>query len=99
MAGAKIGSKTATIAKSTKVEVAETSTEIVAEKEAREGLEIVNDSTAKVYLKLGAAAALHEGLYLAPGGSWDGRVGPIVWYGSVFGIATAAASVVTVSEV
>ncbi len=95
----KIGSKTNVVGKSTKVEVAEASTEIVASNEQREGLEVVNDSTAKIYLKLGAAAVLHEGLYLAPGGSWDGRVGPIVWYGSVFGIATAAASVVTVSEV
>ncbi len=95
----KLGNKTNVVGKSSKVEVEESSTEVVASNEQREGLEVVNDSTAKVYLKLGAAAVLHEGLYLAPGGSWDGKLGPIVWYGSVFGIATAAKSVVTVSEV
>ncbi len=98
-----IGNKTNVLQNSAagkgKVEVAETSTEIVAANEARNGLEIVNDSGAKVFLKLGGAAVLNEGLYLAPGGSWDGRIGPMVWFGSVFGIATIASSVVTVSEV
>ena len=95
---AKIGHKTNIITKSANVSVLETSTEVVSENEQREGLEIVNDSGAKIYLKLGAAAALHEGIYLAPGGSWDGRVGPISWYGKVFGIGTAVGTV-TVSEV
>ncbi len=95
---AKIGHKTNIITKSANVSVLETSTEIVASNEQREGLEVVNDSGAKIYLKLGAAAVLHEGIYLAPGGSWDGRVGPISWYGSVFGIGTAGGTV-TVSEV
>lgn len=95
----KIGNKTNVLKKGIKVEVEESSTEIAAADENREGIEVINDSGAKIYLGFGTAAILHTGAYLAPGGTWDGKNGggPI-WYGSVFGIATAAKSVVTVWE-
>jgi len=83
-----------------KVEVEGASTAVVAENLAREGLELVNASTASIYLELGGAAVLKQGIFLASGGgSWNGMVGPMVWTGSVNAIATAANSVLTVREV
>lgn len=96
-----VGDKINEVEVSTKVKVKETSTEVRAENKARNGLEIVNESTGKIFLKLGAAAVAEEGLYLAPGGSWDGRIGPILWTGSVFGISASGAGEnnITVTEV
>ena len=95
-----IGNKTNTALKQGKAEVEVTSTEIVAANHPeRNGIEIVNQSGGKVWLGFGKAAVESEGMYLAPGGgSWNGEVSKMVWTGSVFGIASAAKSIVTFVE-
>lgn len=86
------------------VKVKTTSTELLKLNAAREGLEIVNAGTTNMYLGVGKAAVLKEGILLTPGGSWDGRLGPEpgrgerVWDGSVFGIAETAEESATVLE-
>lgn len=82
------------------IEVEETSTELAKANEVRNGLQIVNASANVVYLALGKAGEQKKGIYLAAsGGSWDGMIGPYVWSGSVFAVAGAAKSLVTVTEV
>jgi hypothetical protein len=95
-----IGNKTNEALASTKVKVKTTTTAVVAANLNRNGLEIVNESANSIYLQLGKAAVAEEGLFLAAsGGSWNGMVGPMVWTGSVFGLAATAESNVTVAEV
>lgn len=82
------------------IEVEEASTELAKANESRSGLQIVNASAAVVYLALGKAGEQKKGIYLAAsGGSWDGMIGPYLWTGSVFAVAGAAKSLVTVTEV
>ena len=94
-----IGNKTNVAEASTKVKVKTTTTEVVKENLQRNGLEIVNEGASNIFLNLGKAAVSEEGLFLAPSGSWDGRIGPMVWTGSVFGIAPGGETSVTVAEV
>jgi hypothetical protein len=85
---------------STKVKIKTTSTEVVKENLARNGLEITNQGANSIYLSLGKAAVAEEGIFLAAsGGSWNGMIGPIVWTGSVFGLAASTETNVTVAEV
>lgn len=85
---------------STKVKVKTTSTEVVKENLGRNGLEVINEGANSIYLNLGKAAVSEEGIFLAAsGGSWNGMIGPIVWTGSVFGLAASAETNVTVAEV
>lgn len=95
-----IGNRVNEALASAKVKVKTTSTEIVKENSSRNGLEIVNEGANSIYLNLGKAAVSEEGIFLgASGGSWNGMVGPMVWVGSVFGIAASAETNVTLAEV
>lgn len=83
-----------------KVEVEATTTTVRGENESRLGIEVINASANVIYLGLGGNAKEKEGIYLAPnGGTWDGRVGQMVWTGSVTAICSVAKSVLTVVEV
>jgi|ERR1035441_9362047 hypothetical protein len=83
-----------------KVKVKTTTTEVVAANENRNGLEIVNEGANSIFLQLGKAAVLNEGIFIAAsGGSWNGMIGPVVWAGSVFGIAETAETSVSLAEV
>jgi hypothetical protein len=83
-----------------KVKVKTTTTTIVAENHpSRNGLTIVNTGSQNVWLGFGKAAVENEGALLTPGGSWNGMHGPLVWTGSVTGIAPAGETSVTVTEV
>jgi hypothetical protein len=76
-----------------------TSTEVLPANLGRQGLSIVNTGTTNMYLGLGKAAVLKEGILLEPGGSWDGVDGDELWTGSVFGIAETGQESATVIEV
>jgi hypothetical protein len=94
-----LGNKVNTTQFTGKVTVKNTSTEVVKANENRNGLEIVNVSANSIYLTCGGAASSEEGIFLAAsGGSWNGQIGPMVWAGSVFGIASGNSNV-TVTEV
>ena len=83
-----------------KVKVKTTTTTVVAENLDRNGIEIVNEGANSVFLELGAVAAvLQNGIFLAPAGSWNGMVGPMVWTGEIRGIAETAETNVSVVEV
>ena len=96
-----IGNKIGEVHFQGNVEVEKTSTKVVAANENRNGLELVNESTAAIYLSLGTKAAEEKkGIFLAKeGGSWNGQVGPIVWTGEVLAISPSAKSILTVVEV
>ncbi len=96
-----IGNKTNILGSSNpgKVKVKTTTTVVIAENEARQGLEIVNGSGNTVYLYPGKAAAAEEGITLLPGGSWNGEISGKLWYGAVNGICPAAESTIQVIEV
>lgn len=81
------------------IEVETTTTVVLPANPARKGLSIVNDSSASIYVSLGNAAVLHRDIYLAPAGSWDGRISGRVWLGSVNAIAAVAKSNLCVVEV
>jgi hypothetical protein len=82
------------------IEVEESSTELAKANENRNGLQVVNASTAIVYVALGKTAEQKKGIYLAAsGGAWDGMIGASLWTGAVNAIAPAAKSFVTVTEV
>lgn len=95
---ADIGNKINTLTTSGNVEVEESSTKVLEANENRLGTQFVNASTASIYLGLGKAAETKKGIFLAANGSWDGRIGPMVWTGTVFAIASAAKSILTVIE-
>lgn len=74
-----------------KVKVKTTTTAVLAENVERAGAEYVNEGANSIFLELGAAAVLQQGIFLAAsGGSWNGMVGPLVWTGAVNGIAETA---------
>lgn len=80
------------------VDVAATSTLIIAANAARTGLEVINDGPSDVYLGRDGVADIGEGLMLTPGGSWDGKVSGTVWIGAVHAICETGDGHVTVSE-
>lgn len=83
-----------------KIKVKTTTTEVLAENLNRSGSEYVNEGANSIFLELGAAAVLQNGIFLAAsGGTWNGMVGPMVWTGSVFGIAETAETNLSVVEV
>ena len=82
-----------------KVKVKTTTTVVIAENEARQGLEVVNGSGNTVFLFPGKAAVAEEGMTLLPGGSWDGRISGKLWFGAVNAICPAAESTIQVVEV
>lgn len=65
----------------------------------RELIEITNDGANPVYLGLGGAAKLKEGVGpLATGATWNGLVGGKLWLGSVHAITETAEVNVSVRE-
>lgn len=86
---------------SPKITVGKTSEEVLVENLEREGLHISNgSSTAVVYLGLGEPAVVGRGIAIVfADGGWDGRVGPLIWTGSIFAIATEEGASLALVEV
>jgi hypothetical protein len=85
----------------TAVNVADTTTQIVAASTTRRYLLIQNDSDTAVYIKLGAAGVLHEGILLAAnGGAYESSPGAdLLFMGAINGIHGGSGSkVVLVTE-
>ena len=82
-----------------KVKVKTTNTEVLAANEQRNGSQFVNEGANSIWLELGGAAVELNGILLKEGGSWNGMIGPMVWTGSVFGIAPAGETNLGVIEV
>lgn len=84
----------------TGVNVGVASTAILAANTDRGYAAIVNDSDTVIYLALGAAAVLNEGIRLnARGGTFEIAFGNL-WKGTIYGIHGAAGNkVVTVTEI
>lgn len=84
--------------------VAATPTDVVAPNVNRLGGTIVNQGATTVVLTLASAAAdvAQEGLaeiVLTPNGSWDFRLGNILWCGTISAESLAGAGKITIAEV
>lgn len=86
---------------SPKITVGKTSGEVLAENPEREGLHVSNgSSTAVIYLGLGEAAKVGQGVAVVfADGGWDGRIGPLIWTGSIFAISTEEGTPLAIVEV
>jgi hypothetical protein len=81
------------------VKVKTTTTAVLPANPLRQGLSIVNTGANPIYLGLGKAAVLKEGVGpLKEGGSWDGRLGNELWRGAINGIAETAEMTAAISE-
>ena len=87
----------------TKVSVGNASTLILAANAGRRYAAIVNDSDEDVYLALGQAAAMNEGIRINSGGGfWEvsrAAVRHRIHVGAVYGICSSGGKNVTVQEV
>lgn len=82
------------------ITVGSSSAKVLAARPGRMGSSWVNASTAAITLGLGADAVAGSGIYLAPnGGAWDGMIGPLVWVGSVFAVASGSGNQLCIVEV
>lgn len=87
--------RSAAAQRAVKVKSSESVVLLPANGEAR-GRRIQNDdATATLYLGLGLPAELHKDIAIAPGATWDGRLGPDdLWAGAVNGINSGAGETV-----
>lgn len=91
--GAAPGTVINTILSQTSATVGASSAQVVAANTGQSGSSFVNDGTVGIYLGLGQAAVVGQGIYLAPGGgSWDGRISGMTWIGAVYAIAVSGSS-------
>jgi len=82
----------------TKVSVAATSTTVLSHRSSRKYAVIVNDSNETIYLGVGEAAVLNEGIRLnANGGAWEIKGGH-PYQGVIYAISTSGSKNVTVFE-
>jgi hypothetical protein len=86
---------------SPKITVGKASAEVLGENPEREGLHISNgSSTAVIYLGLGEEAIVGRGIAVVfADGGWDGKIGPLIWTGSIFAISTEEGSSLALVEV
>jgi hypothetical protein len=97
-----IGDKTDELeSPSPKVTVGKASSEVLAENPEREGLHVSNgSSTAVIYLGLGEPAVVGRGVAVVfADGGWDGKIGPLIWTGSIDAISTEEGTSLAIVEV
>jgi len=81
-----------------KVAVGSSTTEILAINASRRYAGIVNDSDEEIYLGVGAAAVMNQGVLLSPGGSMEFVRGQNLSTQAINGICTSGSKNVTVQE-
>lgn len=86
-----------TSATNTKVTVAATSTAVLTAKTAREFARITNDSDSVIYLALGAAAVMNQGIRLAVGGHFEIN-STNLYTGTINAICSAGSKVLSVTN-
>lgn len=80
------------------VDVGSSSTLVLAANSSRRFLFLVNDSDENIYVSLGAAAVVGEGILLTAGGGALTLDIAAMWQGSIFAICTSGSKNLTVSE-
>lgn len=83
----------------TNVTVGLTSTEVIAANNGRKYLLLQNDSNEIIYIKLGVAAALNQGIRIPVDGSYEMKDGDgNIFLGTINAICTTGGKVLTVTE-
>jgi len=82
----------------TKISVGSSSTAILSENLDRKYMALVNDSDEPIYIGIGEAAVLNEGIRLNNGGGTYELVGPDLHSNAINGISTSGSKNITVAE-
>lgn len=82
----------------TKVDIGSSSTLVLASNSSRRFLFLVNDSDENIYVSLGSAAVLNEGILLTAGGGALTLDIAAMWLGEIYAICLSGSKNLTVSE-
>ena len=92
------GINVANVSLSTKVDVGSTSTLVLASNLQRRYLFLVNDSDEAIYVSLGSAAVMNEGILLTAGGGALTLDIASMWLGAIYAICASGSKNLTISE-